>query len=58
MELRKELIEHIKEKGLKKSFVASKIGITPSMLSNYLHEKLFVTEQLENAIRNYLAEQK
>lgn len=58
MELRTELLKHIKEKGLKKSYVADKIGITPSKLSNYLHGKLIVTEQFENDIRNYLEQQK
>ncbi len=54
MELRQKLLEHIKKSGLKKSYVADKIGISPSKLSNYLHGKLIVTNEFEQNIRNYL----
>ena len=54
MELRTELLKHIKEKGLKKSYVADKIGITPSKLSNYLHGKLILVDDTESKIEKYL----
>lgn len=57
MELRQELSEHIKKSGLKKTYVADKIGISPSKLSNYLHGKLIVTNEFEQKIRNYLGRQ-
>lgn len=57
VELRQELSEHIKKSGLKKSYVADKIGISPSKLSNYLHGKLIVTNEFEQMIRNYLRRQ-
>lgn len=58
VELRTELLRYIKESGLKKSYVADKIGISPSKLSNYLHGKIVVTEQFEKSIRNYLEQRK
>lgn len=57
MKLRQELLEHIKKSSLKKSYVADKIGISPSKLSNYLHGKLIVTNEFEQNIRNYLERQ-
>lgn len=57
VELRQKLLEHIKKSGLKKSYVADKIGISPSKLSNYLHGKLIVTNEFEQNIRNYLERQ-
>ena len=58
MNLRQELLEHIKKSGLKKSYVAEKIGISPSKLSNYLHGKMIVTDEFEQDIRNYLERHK
>lgn len=55
--LKQELLEHIKKSGLKKSFVAEQIGISPSKMSNYLHGKLILVEDIENKIKDYLERQ-
>lgn len=57
MNLRQELLEHIKKSGLKKSFVAEKIGISPSKLSCYLHGKLIIVDDTESRIKDYLERQ-
>lgn len=57
MELREKLSEHIKKNGLKKTFVAEKIGISPSKLSHYLHGKLILIDDTENKVRDYLEKQ-
>lgn len=54
MELKKRLSDYIKNSGLKKQFVAEKIGIPPSKLSYYLHGKLFVTDDFADKIKTYL----
>jgi predicted transcriptional regulator len=54
VELKEQLLEHIKKNGLKKSYVADKIGITPSTMSNYLHGNLIITDTLEQRIKDYL----
>jgi len=54
MELKKRLSDYIKNSGLKKQFVAEKIGISPSKLSYYLHGKLFVTDDFADKIKTYL----
>lgn len=54
MELKKRLSNYIKNSGLKKQFVAEKIGISPSKLSYYLHGKLFVTDDFADKIKTYL----
>lgn len=54
MELKNRLSDYIKNSGLKKQFVAEKIGISPSILSYYLHGKLFVTDDFANKIKTYL----
>lgn len=53
-DLKRRLEKHIKENGLKKQFVAEKIGIPPSKLSYYLHGKLFVTDDFADKIKTYL----
>lgn len=58
MGLKQELLEHIKKNGLKKSYVAEKIGVSPSKLSNYLHGKLILTDEFEQDIRDYLERHK
>ena len=54
MELKTRLSNYIKNSGLKKQFVAEKIGIPPSKLSYYLHGKLFVTDDFADKIKTYL----
>lgn len=57
MELKERLQEHIKMNGLKKSFVAEKIGISSSKLSCYLHGKLIIVDDTESKIKEYLEQQ-
>lgn len=54
--LRIRLNNYIKENGLKKQFVAAKIGITPSKLSYFLHGKLFVTDDFAKKLDNFLSD--
>ena len=54
MELKTRLSNYIKNSGLKKQFVAEKIGISPSILSYYLHGKLYVTDDFADKIKTYL----
>lgn len=56
MDLRVKLINYIKENGIKKQFVAEKIGIPPSKLSYFLHGKLFVTDDFAKKIEKFLVE--
>lgn len=56
--LQQELNDYIKKNGLKKSFVADEIDMSGSKLSNFLHGKLFMTDEVENKIRNYLDQKK
>lgn len=57
MTIREKLQEHIKNNGLKKSFVAESIGISPSKLSCYLHGRLTSVDDTENKIKDYLDRQ-
>ncbi len=54
MGLKERLSNHIKSKGLKKTFVAEKIGITPQKLSYYLHGKLLLIEDIDDKVKAYL----
>lgn len=56
--LQQELNDYIKKNGLKKSFVADEIDMSGSKLSNFLHVKLLMTDEVENKIRNYLDQKK
>lgn len=56
--LQQELNDYIKKNGLKKSFVADEIGMSGSKLSNFLHGKLIVTDEVESRIKNYLDQKK
>lgn len=58
MSLQQELNDYIKKNGLKKSFVADELGMNGSKLSNFLHGKLLMTDEVENKIRNYLDQKK
>lgn len=57
MEVREQLLEHIKKNGLKKTFVAEQIGTSPSKLSQYLHGKIILVEDMEVKIKEYLERQ-
>ena len=57
MTVRERLQEHIKKNGLKKSFIAEQIGISPSKLSCYLHGKLIIVDDTESKIKLYLERQ-
>lgn len=56
--IQQELNDYIKKNGLKKSFVADEIDMSGSKLSNFLHGKLLMTDEVENKIRNYLDQKK
>jgi len=56
--LQQELNEYIKKNGLKKSFVADELGMNGSKLSNFLHGKLLVTDEVETKVRRYLDQKK
>ena len=56
--LQQELNDYIKKNGLKKSFVADELGMNGSKLSNFLHEKLLVTDEVETKVRRYLDQKK
>ncbi len=58
MSLQQELNDYIKKNGLKKSFVADELGMNGSKLSNFLHGKLLVTDEVENKVRRYLDQKK
>ena len=56
--LQQELNDYIKKNGLKKSFVADELGMNSSKLSNFLHGKLLVTDEVETKVRRYLDQKK
>ena len=56
--LQQELNDYIKKNGLKKSFVADELGMNGSKLSNLLHGKLLVTDEVETKVRRYLDQKK
>lgn len=56
--LQQELNEYIKKNGLKKSFVADELGMKGSKLSNFLHGKLLMTDEVESKVRTYLDQKK
>lgn len=56
--LQQELNEYIKKNGLKKSFVADELGMNGSKLSNFLHGKLLVTDEVKTKVRRYLDQKK
>ena len=56
--LQQELNEYIKKNGLKKSFVADELGMNGSKLSNFLHGKLLVTDEVKTKVKRYLDQKK
>ena len=56
--LQQELNDYIKKNGLKKSFVADELGMNGSKLSNFLHGKLLVTDEVKTKVRRYLDQKK
>lgn len=56
--LQQELNDYIKKNGLKKSFVADELGMNGSKLSNFLHGKLLMTDEVETKVRRYLDQKK
>ena len=50
MSLQQELNDYIKKNGLKKSFVADELGMNGSKLSNFLHGKLLVTDEVKTKV--------
>lgn len=58
MSLQQELNDYIQKNGLKKSFVADELGMNGSKLSNFLHGKLLVTDEVEAKVRKYLDRKK
>jgi ribosome-binding protein aMBF1 (putative translation factor) len=54
MEKPKTLLEQIEERGINKSWLARKINIKTSTLSNYLHGIRVMPEKVEKDIREIL----
>jgi len=49
-----EVKRKIKEKGLKKSFVADKIGVSVVMFSYYLNKQRNLSEEKEQRLKTFL----
>lgn len=54
MEIREKLSKFISENGLKKSFVAKQLGITPSIMSYYLHGDLLMANKIDKKVLDFL----
>ena len=54
MEKTKTLLELIEERGINKSWLARRIGLKTSTLSNYLHGLRIMPERVEKDIKEIL----
>ena len=54
--LKESVIDFIKEKGVKKSYIADKIGISPSQFSLWLHGRTSLGQTTENKLRHFIDE--
>lgn len=52
--LRNEVIEYIKNNGIKKSFIASQIGMNNSNFSLWLHGRLCINSEKEEKLREII----
>lgn len=54
--LRERMEDYLIESGVKRKFVANKIGISPSHFTNWLHGTVKASDEVESRIRKYLEE--
>jgi hypothetical protein len=52
--LKESVIDFINKKGVKKSFVAEQIGLTPSQFSLWLHGRFTLNQSVEEKLENYI----
>ena len=52
--LKESVIDFINKKGVKKSFVAEQIGLTPSQFSLWLHGRFTLNQSVEEKLGNYI----
>lgn len=57
-ELREEMIDFLKENGIKKGIVAEQTGLSPSNLSSWFSGRLILNAKEINIVENYLKEKK
>ncbi|MDF1496322.1 hypothetical protein [Caproiciproducens sp. CPB-2] len=54
MKLQMQVEQFVKNNGIKKSYVASKCGLTPSDFSLWLHNKLYINPEIEIKISEFI----
>lgn len=58
MSLQSNVQEFVKANGIKKGYIANKIGLSPSDFSLWLHYKLYVNPEIEKRIEQYILHNK
>ncbi len=54
--LKESVIDFINKKGVKKSFIADQIGLTPSQFSLWLHGRFSLNQSVKNKLEKYIKE--
>ena len=54
--LKESVIDFINKKGVKKSFIAQQIGLTPSQFSLWLHGRYSLNQNMESKLKKYIEE--
>lgn len=54
MNLRKLVLEHIRDNGLKKGFVAAKVGLSQTEFSLWLNGKTFINTEVEQNLIKFV----